>query len=108
MRLLSGAPGNDEHVFTSSRQGAGDSSCSGESHRSNQIKIQDRRRLALRRGGLLALVGALGLDLSDRIDHGIEGQHGRGMPRLVVAHGLQKGETFVLGSVYVDPWGSRG
>ena len=32
----------------------------------------------------------LGFDLADRIDHGIEGQHGRGMPRLVVAHRLEQ------------------
>jgi SAM-dependent methyltransferase len=41
----------------------------------------------------------LGLDLADRIDHGIEGQHGRGVTRLVVAHGFEKRDVspFVIG-----------
>src|SRR5229473_167195 len=34
----------------------------------------------------------LRLDLADRIDHGVEGQHGRRMPRLVVAHRLEQGD----------------
>ena len=32
---------------------------------------------------------ALGLDLVDGVDHGVEGQQGRGMARLVVAHRLE-------------------
>src|SRR6266478_2029265 len=42
--------------------------------------------LSLRRNRLFALR----LDLADRVDHGIEGQHRRGMPSLVVAHRLEQ------------------
>ena len=35
----------------------------------------------------------LGLDLADRVDHGIESQHGRGVARLVVAHRLEQGDV---------------
>src|SRR5471032_3007886 len=39
---------------------------------------------------LLGLVARLRFDLADRIDHGIEGQHRRGMARLVIAHRLKQ------------------
>ena len=49
-----------------------------------------RDRDQVRVGGSLGrLLFPLLLDLADRIDHGVEGQHGRGMARLVVAHRLQ-------------------
>src|SRR5258705_3935922 len=42
--------------------------------------------LSLRRYRLFGLR----LDLADRVDHGIEGQHRRSMPRLVIAHRLEQ------------------
>src|SRR5258705_3586616 len=42
--------------------------------------------LSLRRYRLFGLR----LDLADRVDHGIEGQHRRGMPGLVIAHRLEQ------------------
>src|SRR6478736_304744 len=51
----------------------------------------ERRNLGCRRRGL-----ARRLDLTDRVDHGIEGQHGRGMACLIVAHRHQNGEIAPL------------
>src|SRR5437899_10694541 len=34
-----------------------------------------------------------GFDLADGVDHGVEGQHGRGMTGLVVAYGLEQGDV---------------
>src|SRR6202042_2883393 len=38
----------------------------------------------------LCWLSGLGLDLADGIDHGVEGQHGRGMARLVIAYRLEQ------------------
>ena len=43
----------------------------------------------MRGGFALSRLLRPGLDLADRIDHRVEGQHGRGMAGLVVAHRLE-------------------
>src|SRR5258708_16996452 len=62
---------------------------------------------ALRRYRLFGLR----LDLADRVDHGIEGQHRRGMPGLVIAHRLQQRHNgplaFRPGSVFLQPPSDR-
>src|SRR5437588_2497534 len=35
----------------------------------------------------------MGFDLADGVDHGVEGQQGRGMPGLVVAHRFEQGDV---------------
>ena len=51
---------------------------------------RDRGEVELLRRLLLRF---LGLDLIERRHHGIEGEHGRGMARLIVAHRLEHGDV---------------
>src|ERR1700691_6312159 len=69
--------------------------------RRKPVSLQPRRssvnptyeKYALSRSWLRRFFGrTLGLDLADRVHHRIEGQHRRGVPRLVVADRLEQSD----------------
>ena len=79
-------------------------SATGKSDQDGRSAGSDRRYCGDRTGAIIVVIRGrgetlplrrcrlfgLGLDLADGVDHGVEGQHGRGVAGLVVAHRLEQ------------------